>query len=105
MFLSVKEDAMESENDLKSTISDQVQEHRAAIEQLGRFGLVSWSNNDIVSALVDAGADPSPENVKAVREHFYVQHIDDRMTELGFTIIEEAISDLGLAVGDAPDKD
>ena len=100
----------EHERDLTPTandkaISDQVQEHRAAIEKLGRFGIVTWCTDDIVKALQSAGADPSPGNVKAVRQHFYVEQIDDRMTEVGFQILADAIHALGLAVGDAPNKD
>jgi hypothetical protein len=84
-------------------MSDQVQAHRAAIEKLGRFGIVTWCDQDIVTALENAGADPTPENVKAVRENLFVQSIDDRMTEVGFDLIAEAIKDLGLATGGAPD--
>jgi hypothetical protein len=86
-------------------ISDQVLEHRAAIQQLGRFGIVIWSEKDIVSALVNAGAAPSPENIDAVREHSYVEHISDRMTEVGWVVIEHAVHDLGLAGGNAPNKE
>lgn len=87
----------------EKAISDQVQEHRAAIEALGRFGIVTWCDRDIVTALENAGADPTPENVKAVREHYYVDCIDDRMTEVGFGIIADAIHDLQLATGGASD--
>jgi hypothetical protein len=81
----------------EEAISDQVQEHRAAIEKLGRFGIVSWCEQDILTALTDAGAAPSPENIKAVREHFFVEQIGNRMTEIGFQILGDAIHELGLA--------
>jgi hypothetical protein len=88
----------------EKAISDQVQVHRAAIEALGRFGIVTWCDHDIVAALEHAGANVSPENVKAVREHYYVAHIDDRMTEAGFGVIADAICDLGLTTS-TPEKE
>jgi hypothetical protein len=81
----------------EEAISDQVQEHRAAIEKLGHFGIVSWCQQDILTALTNAGADPSPENINAVREHFFVEQIADRMTEVGFQILADAIHTLRLA--------
>jgi hypothetical protein len=87
----------------EKAIIDLVQAHRAAIEVLGGFGIVTWSDRDIVAALERAGADVSPANVRSVREHLYVESIDDRMTEAGWAVIEEAISDLGLATGGASD--
>jgi hypothetical protein len=85
-------------------ITDQVQKLRSELEQLGRWGIVTWCDEDIATALEDAGADTSRENVKAVREHLQVGQIDDRMTEIGFQILAEAIHDLGLAGGGATDK-
>jgi hypothetical protein len=76
---AVKEDAIE----------ERVQELRSELEKLGRWEIVTWCDNDIVTALERSGADHTPENVKAVREHFYVDSIADRMTEVGFTLIEE----------------
>jgi hypothetical protein len=84
--------------------NDRVQELRSELENLGRWGILSWNDGDIIEALEDAGVDPSPANIKAVREHFYVQHIDDRMTEVGWAVIEEAINDLGLVPPSAPGK-
>jgi hypothetical protein len=92
----------EHENDPKSTAKDEaitkrVQELRGELEQLGRWGIVTWCDEDIATALERAGAHVSPANLKAVREHFLVEQIDDRMTEVGFDLIEEAIGYLGLA--------
>ena len=81
----------------EEAICDLVQAHRAAMEKLGRFGIVSWCDQDILTALTEAGADPSPENIKAVREHFFVEEIADRMTEIGFQMLADAIHALGLA--------
>ena len=83
---------------------DRVQQLRSELENLGRWGIVSWNDGDIVEALENAGVDPSSANITAVREHFSVQHIDDRMTEVGCAVIEEAINDLGLVPPGAPDK-
>jgi hypothetical protein len=91
----------EQEKDPKLTekdtaIEDRVQELRSELENLGRWEIVTWCDEDIVTALQRSGANHTPENVKAVREHFYVDSIADRMTEVGFDLIEQAIYDLGL---------
>jgi transcription elongation factor Elf1 len=98
------------EDDLKLTITNEATEeramaHRASLEQAGRFGIVSWTNNDIITALENAGTDPTPENIEAVREHYCVRHIDERMTETGWAVIEEAISDLRLVTRGLPNKE
>lgn len=90
----------EHENDPKSTAKDEaitkrVQELRCELEQLGRFGVVSWTDDDLIEALENAGAAPTLQNVATLREH--VQDIADAMTATGWTVIEDAIGDLGLA--------
>ena len=65
---------------------------------------MSWNDGDIIEALKNAGVDPSPANIKSVRKHSYVEHIDDEMTAAGWRVIEEAINDLGLVPPSAPGK-
>jgi hypothetical protein len=77
-------------------ITKRVHELRAELENLGRWGIVTWCDDDIVEALENAGVDPSTANIKSVREHFYVEQIDDRMTEVGWEVLAEAIGVLGL---------
>ncbi len=97
----------EHEDDLPpaaiQTTEDRVDELRSELEKLGRWEIVTWCEDDIVTALERAGANHTPENVKAVREHFYVDSIADRMTEVGFALIEQAIYDLHLATSSAPE--
>jgi hypothetical protein len=88
------------EDDLKPTPKDEatdarVKALRAELEHLGRFGIVTWTDDDLIDALENAGAAPTAQNVAAVRE--YVQDIADEMTATGWRVIEEAIGDLGLA--------
>jgi hypothetical protein len=87
------------------TSTSRVQALRSELELLGRFAIVSWCNEDIATALERAGADATPENIKAVREHYYVDRIDDRMTEVGFGIIDDAIHALHLAAHRAPGEE
>lgn len=70
----------------EEAITKRVQALRCELEHLGRWGIVSWNDGDIIETLERAGADPTPENVKAVREHFFVEQIADRMTEVGFDL-------------------
>jgi hypothetical protein len=79
------------------TSTSRVQALRSELELLGQWGIVTWCNDDIATALERAGADATPENIKAVREHYYVKCIDDRMTEVGFGVIDDAIQALHLA--------
>jgi len=92
--------ANEDEDVLKPTPKDEatdarVKELRAELEHLGRFGVVSWTDDDLIEALENADAAPTVKNIAAVRE--YVEDIADEMTATGWRVIEEAISDLGLA--------
>jgi hypothetical protein len=97
------EDAMKpTEKD--DAIEERVRELCSELEHLGRCGIVTWCDEDIVTALERSGADQTPENIKAVREHLYVECIDDRMTEVGFAVIEEAIGDLQLVTGSTSDE-
>lgn len=91
----------EHDHNLKPAATDEatesrVQELRVELEQAGRWGIVTWTDDDIINALESAGANSTPQNVQAVREHFSVRHIDDEMTVTGWRVIEEAISGLGL---------
>ena len=102
--------ANENEDAMKPTakedaIDERVQELRSELEHLGRWEIVMWCDEDIVTALERCGANHTPENVKDVREHLYVDSIADRMTEVGFSLIEEAIHDLGLVSPITPDKE
>src|SRR5579872_1238245 len=80
----------------KKMISDRVQELREEIESLGRWGIVDWCNGDIAHALEDQYIDPTHEHIRKVWEHPYVIDIEERMTEVGLEVIDEAIQDLDL---------
>jgi hypothetical protein len=58
------------------------------------FGLVVWSDSDIASQLNKQGVQEIPENIRAVRESYHARHIDDQMTEHGWSVLEEAVSEL-----------
>jgi len=55
---------------------------------------VTWCDADIIEALNERGIHPTAETIRAVREHYYVAHIDDRMTEVGWAVIADTIGDL-----------
>lgn len=58
------------------------------------FGVVSWSNDDIISLLEERGADTSKVNVRQVRNSYHARHIDDEMVDCGWSVLEDAVSEL-----------
>ena len=77
---------------------NRVQELRAALEEeCGSFGIVTWGDGDIVTALTERGIYPTPDNITAVRESYYVRHMDDEMTVIGWEAIHTAINTIDLA--------
>jgi len=58
------------------------------------FGVVMWSNDDIASQLREQGVPNTPENIWAVRDSYNGRHIDDRMIEHGWGVLEESVWDL-----------
>ena len=63
--------------------------------ELGHFGCVHWTDDDIESRCVELGIPADPILLKQVKAS--TTHIDDGMTELGWEVIELAILE---AVGD-----
>ena len=53
-----------------------------------------WSNDDIASQLEEQGVPDTPENIRAVRDSYYVQHIGDEMVGHGWGVLEEAVRQL-----------
>lgn len=77
---------------------NRVQELRSALEdECGSFGIVTWGDADIISALTERGIYPTPEKITAVRESYFVCHMDEEMTRSGWVAIHAAIDDLELA--------
>lgn len=58
------------------------------------FGVVWWSEADIVSQLIEQAVPATSENVQTIRESYHCRHIADRMIEHGWGVLEEAASDL-----------
>jgi hypothetical protein len=57
--------------------------------ELGHFGCVHWTDDDIESRCRELGIPATPELLKEVKAR--TNHIDDGMTELGWEVIESAI--------------
>jgi hypothetical protein len=60
------------------------------------FGIAMWSDEDVASALRDAGVPDTPANIRAIRSSHYGRHIQDHMIERGWELLEVAVSALGL---------
>jgi len=76
---------------------NRVQELRTALEEeCGSFGIVTWGDGDIVTALTERGIYPTPDKISAVRENYFVCHMDDEMTLSGWGAIHAAIDALEL---------
>lgn len=57
--------------------------------ELGHFGCVHWTDDDIESRCLELGIPADPELLKQVKAS--TSHIEDGMTELGWEVIESAI--------------
>jgi hypothetical protein len=57
------------------------------------FGCVHWTDEDLQSKFRELGIPVSEEILDVVKSSYLLRHIDDRMIELGWEIIEEAIVD------------
>ena len=62
------------------------------------FGIVRWCDDDIAAKLVELGAEPTDDNISAVRTACENNHyFTDTMIEAGWYMIEEIARDtLGL---------
>jgi hypothetical protein len=68
---------------------------RAQLRDSGEvFGVVMWSDVDIASELQEQDVLDSPENIDAIRQSYYVRHVDDVMIERGWAALEQAVSEL-----------
>jgi hypothetical protein len=77
---------------------NRVQELRTALEEeCGSFGIITWGDSDIVTALTERGIYPTPDKISALRESYFVRHMDEEMTLSGWRAIHAAIDDLELA--------
>lgn len=58
------------------------------------FGLVWWSEADIASKLMERSVPATPDNITAVYESHCCRHIAERMTEQGWSLLEDAVFEL-----------
>jgi hypothetical protein len=76
--------------ELDSAIDDFLHE----LSDDSKFGLVSWCDDDLRTAVERAGRDPNQvteAEMANVRETYYCRHIDDVMVEHGWDSIELAL--------------
>ncbi len=57
----------------------------------GHFGCVHWTDEDLQSKFSELNIPMSAEALGAVKASRSMKRIDDRMVELGWDVIEEAI--------------
>jgi hypothetical protein len=62
------------------------------------FGVTMWADDDIRSKLQEYEVPDTPENVEKVRHSYYGRHIDDRMVECGWNVLEQGVFELKAAV-------
>jgi hypothetical protein len=94
---SIKETVMADASMNDEARGNRVQELRTALEEeCGSFGIVTWGDSDIVTALTERGIYPTPDKIAAVRENYFVCHMDDEMTLSGWGAIHAAIDALEL---------
>ncbi len=67
----------------------------AACRANNHFGCVHWTDKDLRGAFRDLKIPMTSRTVDAAKGSYSLQHISDRMVELGWEIIEEAIRSAG----------
>jgi len=68
-----------------------VPDYYEACRANSHFGCVHWTDEDIKSRLKDLRVPKTPQIVNAAKSSYALRHIGDRMVELGWEVIEEAI--------------
>ena len=63
------------------------------------FGVVMWCDGDIASQLNEQGVEDTVDRIRVVRESYLARHIDERMVEFGWDVLEQAVSELKLREG------
>ncbi len=58
------------------------------------FGCVHWTDEDLQNKFHELKVSITAEVLHTVKSSYLLRHIDDRMVELGWEIIEEAIGDI-----------
>jgi hypothetical protein len=58
---------------------------------LGHFGCVHWTDEDLNLKLEELNFAATPQLVTALKSGYVLRHIDDRMIERGWEVIEQAI--------------
>jgi hypothetical protein len=77
---------------------NRVQELRTALEEeCGSFGIITWGDADIITALTEKGIYPTNDKITAVRESYFLRHMDEEMTLSGWGTIHLAIDSLNFA--------
>lgn len=62
----------------------------------GHFGCVHWTDEDLLSKLGELNSRVTTDVLDAVKSGYALRHVDDRMIELGWMLIEQAILDAGV---------
>jgi hypothetical protein len=73
--------------------ADTPPEYDAVCLENGHLGCVHWTDEDIRNKLEELGIGVTPSILDAAKCTYALRHIDDRMIELGWDLIELAIRD------------
>jgi len=75
----------------KITVSGHPNVSEDPCRRRGHFGCVHWTDDDVEGRFQELDVEVTPKLLKEVKDR--IRHIDDGMTELGWEVIESAISD------------
>lgn len=53
---------------------------------------VKWCDEDLKSAMISLGYEPTAKNIKNIKEHRLIKNVEEAMTRAGWEAIEETIS-------------
>ena len=77
-------------------MADTPPDYDAAFRENGHFGCVHWTDQDLRNKFDELRIGFTPAALDAVKCTHTLRHIDDRMIELGWNLIELAILDTTL---------
>jgi len=94
----IKDEIEREKRGVSEPTGDELRHHNAIreLEELGEFGITSWTEFEITHALEVRNIDYTAQDVAAIRRHPRMLEMEDRMRAGGWDLIWTIIDELGL---------